>query len=140
MRDKLRQKLTKKTVSDKHERITVKRRSSPDGAGLGVERVIVVDAKNSDRGCSSPHLDPRLRDCWDENVYSDLQPRAEGGKTSRSAAPAVDHRSVDDLLSFINGPCGDRLNGEADSNSKKRSRQRQKKVSTARRSTGRVVQ
>ena len=55
-----------------------------------------------------------------------VQPHINSSRTS-STGPVVDHRSVDDLLSFINGTC-DRLDCEQDSNVKKRSRQRQKKV------------
>ena len=59
-------------------------------------------------------------------VFVVVQPHINSSRTS-STGPVVDHRSVDDLLSFINGTC-DRLDCEQDSNVKKRSRQRQKKV------------
>ena len=56
------------------------------------------------------------------------QPVQEKKKTSANA-PVVDHRSVDDLLTFINGQKMEEERLASNSKAQKRARQKQKKVS-----------
>ena len=61
-------------------------------------------------------------------LYS-LQPNQLVQDNTKKNAPVVDHRSVDDLLTFINGQGLEEERLGTKSKAQKRARQKQKKVS-----------